>query len=57
MTWEGGLIYYQGIGEGLGKAAPFFERLYLTGNFYLYHIFSVIVALPQLALRYVLNGV
>jgi hypothetical protein len=33
-------------GDGLGKAVPFFERQYLTENFYLYHSFSVIVARP-----------
>ncbi|MCK5723212.1 MAG: hypothetical protein KAI84_11805 [Gammaproteobacteria bacterium] len=36
----------QGAGDGLGKAVPLFERQYLTGSFYLYHSFSVIVAQP-----------
>jgi hypothetical protein len=35
-----------GAGDGLGKAVPLFERQYLTGSFYLYHSFSVIVAQP-----------
>jgi hypothetical protein len=36
----------QAAGDGLGKAVPLFERQYLTGSFYLYHSFSVIVAQP-----------
>jgi hypothetical protein len=35
-----------GAGDGLGKAVPLFERQHLTGSFYLYHSFSVIVAQP-----------
>jgi len=35
-----------GAGDGLGKAVPLFERQYLTGSFYPYHSFSVIVAQP-----------
>ena len=35
-----------GAGDGLGKAVPLFERQYLTGSFYFYHSFSVIVAQP-----------
>jgi hypothetical protein len=30
----------------MDKAVPLFERQYLTGSFYLYHSFSVIVAQP-----------
>jgi len=40
------ILAQQIAGEGLGKAVPFFERQYLTGSFYLYHSFSVIVAQP-----------
>ena len=40
------LLAEPGAGDGLGKAVPFFERQYLTGSFYLYHSFSVIVAQP-----------
>jgi len=33
-------------GDGLGKAVLLFERQYLTGSFYLYYNFSVIVTQP-----------
>ena len=39
-------IAQPGAGDGLGKAVLFFEKQYLTGSFYLYHSFSVIVAQP-----------